>query len=155
LLLERSVPQAGLLTRRALSAQERRDALIGWEAAKGIGALDIGQTVVVHQGIVVAVEAAEGSDAAILRAGEVAGTLQRKSAGAGLVVVKLVKPQQDLRFDLPAVGPKTIQTMLVAGASALVLEAERAIMLEPDEVVRAAGAADMALEVVSKKEDLL
>jgi len=136
-LLERSVPSAGLLTRRALTAEERRSALIGWEAARLTGSLDIGQAVVVKDGVVVAIEAVEGTDRAIRRAGEL--------AGSGCVVVKVCKPQQDLRLDLPTIGCGTIESMRTAGASALVVEAGRTLLLEPDETVRAADGAKISI----------
>ena len=158
LLLEKSVPARGLLTRRGLTPAERQDARVGWEAAKAVGALDIGQTVVVYQGAVVAVEAIEGTDAAVLRAGQLGGTagkvLGREGRAAGLVVVKLVKPHQDVRFDLPAAGPGTIETMQQAGATALVLEAGRAVMLKPQETIAAANEAGIAVVALAGCEDL-
>ena len=153
-LLRNSVPCAGILTRRSLSGEERIDALVGFDVAKGIGALDIGQTVVAYQKAVVAVEAVEGTDAAISRAGELGGTSGGCRPEAGLVVIKLVKPQQDVRFDLPAAGPDTIAVMQRAGASALVLEAGRAVILDPQATVRAANQAGIAIVVVRSKEDL-
>lgn len=133
------VPQAGQLTSRALSPSELADARIGWQAAKAIGQAEIGQTVVVCREMVVAVEAIEGTDATIKRAGEI--------AGKGCVVVKVSKPQQDLRLDLPAVGEETIHVMQSVGASALVLEAGRAMILGPQAVVYAANQAGIAIAV--------
>ena len=109
-------------------------------------AVVLGQTVVVMQGIVTAVEAVEGTDAAIRRAGEI--------AGEGAVVVKLAKPGQDLRLDLPTIGVTTIETMREAGARALVLEAGRTLLLEPESVVRAANAAGIAIRVFGSAEQL-
>ena len=153
-LLEKSVPSAGALTLRTLSSEERADARCGWEAAKGIGALDIGQTVVVHQGIVLAVEAVEGTDAAILRAGELAETASRRKIGKGCVIVKLAKPQQDLRFDLPAVGVQTLDMMERAGATALVLEAGKALILDVEEFIRRANQQKLAVVAAIGPEDL-
>ena len=145
-LLERSVPAGGLLTRRALTAEERRSALIGWEAARLTGSLDIGQAVIVKDGVVVAIEAVEGTDRAIRRAGEL--------AGAGCVVVKVCKPQQDLRLDLPTIGCGTIESMRTAGASALVVEAGRTLLLEPDETVRAADGAKISIFAAADEDAL-
>lgn len=138
-LLDKSVPSAGRLTRAGLSVQQVKNALIGWEAAERIGSLDIGQTVVVNQGVVVAVEAVEGTDATILRAGEL--------SGGGAVVVKVCKPQQDTRLDLPTIGLQTITCMQQAKAGALVLQAHRAIVLEPQLLAQAANSAGIAIEV--------
>ena len=154
LLLEKSVPGAGLLTRRKLSSSESASARCAWDAAKGIGALDIGQTVVAHQGVIVAVEAIEGTDAAVARAGELAGTSKGVKPGDGCVVVKLAKPQQDLRFDLPAVGRETIEVMQRAGATALLLEAGKAIILDAQEFVRRADAAGIAVAVASSPDEI-
>jgi len=156
-LLERSVPGRGTMTRRPLSEMEARDARLGWEAAKAIGALDIGQTVVVFQGTVIAVEAVEGTDAAIARAGALTGTdcgSAESRRGCGLVVVKVLKPGQDTRFDLPAAGPDTIAAMQRAGATALVLEAGKCVMLNPQETVEAADAGGVALCAAAGVEDL-
>lgn len=136
-LLTSSTPRVGSLTRRGLTAQERKDAEVGWLAAKRIGAVDIGQTVVAAQGVVVAVEAVEGTDAAIRRAG--------RFGGRGGVVVKVAKPQQDLRLDLPAVGRNTISSMVDAGLTALILEAGKAVILFPHEVVAMAEKAGIAI----------
>lgn len=140
-LLDRALPPAGALTARELTAEERRDAALGWEAAKAIGALDIGQTVVVAGGLVVAVEAVEGTDRAIERAYGL--------AGKGLVVVKVAKPQQDVRLDLPTIGVNTIEVLARSGVTALVIEAERTIVLDPDGVARAADRAGIAVVAVA------
>lgn len=137
-LLDEVLPKVGALTKRSLSADERRNALIGWEVAKSVGALDIGQTVITAGGLVVAVEAVEGTDRAIERAHEL--------AGENLVVVKVSKPQQDARLDLPTIGPKSIEVMARCGVSALVIEAGKTIVLDPDRVVREADRADIAIE---------
>lgn len=139
-LLDKCVPSCGLLTSRDLTEMERKNAAIGVQAVRLIGQLDIGQCVVVNQEVVVAVEAVEGTDATILRAGEL--------SGKGSVVVKLAKPQQDLRFDLPAIGPQTIQNMQLAGATALVLGHRQTLMLEAPRVLELAQSANIAIRVI-------
>ncbi len=139
LFLKECVPSKGTLTKRSLSEAELENAKIGWEAAKLIGACDIGQTVVVANKTVVAVETIEGTDETISRAG--------KLTGGGLVVVKVAKPQQDLRFDLPTIGEKTIQSLKSAKATALVVEEGKTMILEPEKVVALADEAKIAIEV--------
>ncbi len=141
-LLGHALPPLGPMTARDLTAEERRDAAIGWEAAKAVGSLDIGQTVVVAGGLVVAVEAVEGTDRAIERA--------HGLAGAGLVVVKVSKPQQDARLDLPTIGVHTIEVLSRCGATALVVEAEKTIVLDPDGVARAANRHGIAVVAASR-----
>ncbi len=131
----------GPLGKRKLSAEQRADAEAGLQAARALGALDLGQTVVVKRGVVLAVEAAEGTDACIARGGELA-----RGGGAGPVVVKVQKPDQDTRFDVPAVGPRTIEALRAAGCSALVLEAGRALVLDRAQLVAAADTAGIAVE---------
>jgi UDP-2,3-diacylglucosamine hydrolase len=118
----------GILTRRKPSAAELRDIEIGWHLAREMGRLDVGQSVMVRERAVLAVEAVEGTDQAIARAGE----LCRRG---GFVVVKVAKPQQDKRFDVPTVGTQTIETMYAAGATALAIEAGRTILLDEAETV--------------------
>jgi len=139
-LLPECVPNEGLLTSRDLNADEYDDAELGWETAKLIGKAEIGQTVVVSAGMVVAVEAIEGTDAAIKRAGEL-------SQGKGGVVVKVSKPQQDLRLDLPTVGVDTIKAIKNAGLSALILEAKRSIILEPMKTISLANEFSISIRV--------
>lgn len=146
-LLSESVVRAGSLTKRQLSEEEVSDALIGWEAAKTMGRLDIGQTVVVAQGLIVAVEAVEGTDATIRRAGQL--------VKGGGVVVKVLKPQQDQRIDLPTVGPNTIHILKEAKIDALVLEADRTIMLQPTEVVALANRAGIAIRAIHSPDELM
>jgi DUF1009 family protein len=148
--LTESVVQAGEYSGRSLSPQEVEDALIGWEAAKTLGQLDIGQSVVVSDGSVVAVEGIDGTDATIARAGRLLEGSRSKSR----VVVKLPKPQQDRRLDLPAVGPGTIDAMRQAGCSALVLEEEGALLLEPTRVSRNAREAGIAVVVFESVREL-
>ena len=127
----------GSLTKREPTKKEWEDIRYGWEVAHHIGSLDIGQCVVVKDSVVVAVEAVEGTDGAIRRGGEL--------AQEGVIVVKRCKPQQDLRFDLPAVGPKTIEVMVSVKASALALEAGRSVLLDREETIRKAERAGIAI----------
>lgn len=129
---------AGYLTVRRPAKREVRDVDFGWPLAKEIGRLDIGQSIVVKDRTVLAVEAIEGTDEAILRAG-------RLGRGKGLVVIKVSKPQQDLRFDVPAVGPQTITTMKEAGASLLALEAGKTLLLEKEALLEEANKAGICV----------
>ena len=131
----------GALGKRGLNDAQRADAQVGIAAARAIGALDLGQTVVVKRGVVLAVEAVEGTDACIARGG-----LLARGGGHGPVVVKTRKPQQDERFDLPAVGPQTIAALVQAGCSALALEAGRTLVLDRLELAAAADQAGIAVE---------
>ena len=112
----------GPLTRRVPGKKEWEDIRYGWEVAGEVGRLDIGQCVVIKERVVVAVEAAEGTDETIRRGGAL--------AREGAVVIKRSKPQQDLRFDLPAVGPTTVETMASVKASVLAVEAGRSVLLD-------------------------
>jgi UDP-2,3-diacylglucosamine hydrolase len=129
--------EEGSLTKRRPTKKEWADVRYGWEIAETIGRLDIGQCVVVKDRVIVAVEAVEGTDKAIRRGGEL--------AGKGTVVVKRCKPQQDLRFDLPAVGPRTIETMKSACASVLAVEAGKSVLLDRQEMIRQADRAGIAV----------
>lgn len=137
----------GLLTVRRLSSSEANDARIGWETAKALGAVDVGQTVIAFDGTVVAVEAIEGTDAVIARAGELA----HKSGG---VVVKVSKPTQDTRIDLPTVGPHTIDNMKKAGQTALILEAHKSVLLDEDEVISRANRAGISIVMPLSSDDI-
>lgn len=140
-LLPELLAPRGPLGRLALDDGQREDAKAGLEAARALGALDLGQTVVVKRGVVLAVEAVEGTDACIRRGGQLA-----RGAGPGPVVVKAVKPGQDTRFDQPAVGPGTVAVLREAGCSALAVEAGGTVVLDRAELVRAADAAGIAVE---------
>jgi len=129
--------EEGSLTERSPSKKEWEDIRYGWEVAQDIGRLDIGQCVVVKDRVVVAVEAVEGTDEAIRRGGVL--------AGEGAVVVKRSKPQQDLRFDLPAVGPATVEAMASVKATVLALEVDRSVLLDRDETLRKAERAGIAI----------
>lgn len=117
--------ESGILSQRSPSKKEDEDIRYGWTILKALGPLDIGQCVVIKDRVVVAVEAVEGTDEAILRGG--------KLAGNGAVVVKRTKPQQDIRFDLPAVGPRTLDHMASVGATVLAVEAGRTVLLDREE----------------------
>jgi UDP-2,3-diacylglucosamine hydrolase len=134
------LPAAGPITRRSMKTRERSDVEFGLRVAKAVGGFEIGQTVVVKNGLVLAVEAVEGTDAAIRRGGQL--------SRGGAVVVKVSKPGQDLRFDVPAVGPETIRLMAEVGATVLALEAGRTILLEREELVAAAERAGIAVVAV-------
>jgi len=128
---------AGLLTRRAPSEQEQRDITLGREVARQIAGLRIGQTVVLKNGTVVAVESVEGTDAAIRRGGQL--------ARGGVVVVKVARADQDLRFDLPTIGPETLAALRDAGATALALDAGRTLVLDRERFVSGADALSLAV----------
>jgi hypothetical protein len=130
---------AGRLTRRGPTAREQQDIAFGREIARQIAALRIGQTVVLKHGTVLAVESAEGTDAAIRRGGEL--------GRGGVVVVKVSRPDQDLRFDLPTIGPETLSALRQASATALALDAGRTLLLDRDRFV--AGADELDLAVVA------
>ncbi len=122
---------------RPLTENEREDIRWGWRLAKQIGALDIGQCVVVRDGILLAVEAIEGTDATIRRG----GALAEESA----VVIKCLKPHQDIRLDLPTVGPKTLETMIEVKASTLAIEAGATLVLEKESFLKLAREAGIAV----------
>lgn len=127
----------GLLTKRPLTGNEEQDAEFGWSLAKEIGRLDIGQCVVVKDRTVLAVESIEGTDETIRRGG--------RHGGKGAVVVKVRKPQQDVRFDLPTVGPTTIEVMAEVGATVLVLEAGGSILLDKGLILEKARTAGISV----------
>jgi len=116
------------LTRRGPNASEWKDICFGWKLAKEMGRLDVGQSVCVRGQAALAVEAIEGTDECIRRAGSL-------SQAKGFVVVKVAKPQQDMRFDVPTFGLLTLQTMYESGARALAIEAERTIFIDRQDVV--------------------
>jgi len=127
----------GTVTARAPTAVEASDIEVGVRAARALAALDIGQTVVVKRRVVVAVEALEGTDAAIQRA--------HALAGAGLVVVKTAAPSQDRRFDLPVIGLETIATLVRSEVSCLAVEAHATLLLDRDALLANANAAGLCL----------
>ena len=128
----------GQLTSRAPTAPEWLDIDFGWTLAREMGRLDVGQSVMIRKRACLAVEAIEGTDRCIERAGELCGR-------AGFVVVKVAKPDQDMRFDVPTVGPDTIETMRKAGATALAIEAGRTIIIDEPETLALADKYRMAV----------
>ncbi|MDX9834468.1 MAG: UDP-2,3-diacylglucosamine diphosphatase LpxI [Desulfobulbus sp.] len=133
----------GLLTRKKPTSGQMEDIRFGWSIARAVGRLDIGQCVVVRDRSVLAVEAIEGTDAAIQRGGEL--------AGSGAVVVKLKKPDQDFRFDLPATGEKTIATLAAVKGAVLAVEAGQSLLFDQAAMVRAADKAGIV--VIGLRED--
>lgn len=141
-LLPDLVPQPGVLTQAAPDDKQWQDLRLGAEVAKEIGRWDIGQSVVVKHGTVFAVEGPEGTNATIRRAGEL--------GGPGLVIVKVSKPHQDLRFDVPTVGPETIQEMRAVEARVLAVEAETTLIVDRAAVVRQADAAGLCVVAIAR-----
>ena len=133
----------GQLTERGPTPWQWKDIQFGWKVAKQMGALDIGQTVVVKDQAVLAVEAIEGTDACIRRAGQLC-------PAGGFTVVKVAKPQQDMRFDVPTIGLGTLESIHCAGGAVLAVEAHRTILVEHDQFLRQANLAHVA--VVSVEE---
>ena len=133
------LPATGVLTRRAPDDAEAADIAYGRRIAHQIAGLDLGQTVVVRDRACVAVEAMEGTDETIERAARIAG-------GQKLVVVKVSKPRQDMRFDVPVVGGKTIEVMRRANATALAIDAGRTLLFDRDALIRAADEANIAMQ---------
>jgi DUF1009 family protein len=136
-LLRPLLAPAGVLTRRPPSDDEQKDFEFGYRMADAVAGLDIGQTIAVKAQAVVAVEAMEGTDEVIARAGRL--------AGQGAVIVKVAKPRQDMRFDVPVIGVATIKAMQSAGASALSIDAEKTLVLDGGAVMAAADAAGISI----------
>ncbi|MGH9346577.1 MAG: LpxI family protein [Vicinamibacterales bacterium] len=136
-LLQPLLARPGVLTRRAPTDEERKDFEFGYRMADAIAGLDIGQTIAVKHQAVVAVEAMEGTDEVIARAGHL--------AGPGVRVVKVAKPDQDMRFDVPVIGLATIQAMRIAGAAALSIDAGRTLILDGDAVFASANEANIVI----------
>lgn len=133
------LPQPGVVTKRQPNPQELADMDFGLSMARAIGGLDIGQTVVVKDRAVLAVEAIEGTDACILRGGQL--------GRGGVTVAKSAKPSQDMRFDVPAVGPDTLHSMIAAGATALVMEAGKTLLVNRNRVIELADANNITIVV--------
>ena len=125
------------MTKKKITSDQKSDIEFGFKLAKEMAGLDIGQTVCVKNKAVIAIEAMEGTDSCIRRAGEM--------ARGKFTVVKVSKPKQDPRFDVPVVGPRTIQTMVKAKASCLVIEAEKTIILEPEKFLQIANSAKICV----------
>jgi DUF1009 family protein len=157
-LLEPLLAKTGVLSKRAPNAQERKNIEYGRAVGRRLAEYDVGQTVVIAEVACVAVEAMEGTDATIERAGELmrslgfdADMVESESGGEAstlsraLTVVKVAKPRQDLRFDVPVIGVKTIQTMVGAGASCLAVDAGRCLLLDGEAIIGEADAAGIAV----------
>lgn len=150
--LEPLLAKPGVLTRRAPTGDERANLDYGRKVALHLAEYDIGQTVVIAGAACVAVEAMEGTDATILRAGELMRSQIEAGDGAqastlsrALTVVKVAKPNQDMRFDVPIIGLKTIATMRHAGATCLAVDAGKCLLLDGDQITHAADAADITI----------
>ena len=146
-LLEPMLAPAGVQTRRAPTDTEQTNITYGRAVAHHVARFDIGQTVVIAEAACIAIEAMEGTDEAILRAGALMQSLHGEAStlSRALTVVKVAKPNQDMRFDVPVVGMHTIETMQRAGASCLALDANRCLMLDREKMIAAADAAGIAI----------
>ena len=147
LLLEPLLAKPGVLTQRRPSEQEKKNIEYGRTVARHLAQYDIGQTVVVAETACIAVEAMEGTDATIERAGQIMRSLDENAStlSRALTVVKIAKPGQDMRFDVPVIGAKTIEIMRHAGASCLALDAGKCLLFDGDAIVEAANAAAIAV----------
>ncbi len=145
-LLEPLLVKPGVLTKREPTEQERKNIEYGRTVARQLAQHDIGQTVVIAESACVAVEAMEGTDATIERAGQIMRSLHGDAStlSRALTVVKIAKPNQDMRFDVPVVGLKTIEVMQAAGATCLAVDAGKCLLLDGDAVARSADAASIA-----------
>ena len=149
--LEPLLARPGVLTTRPPDEEEQKDIVYGRTVAKAIAAYDLGQTVVVAAQACVAVEAMEGTDATIARAGDLFRTLdmvpqaEASTLRRSLTIVKVAKPNQDMRFDVPVIGLATIQTMQAAGATCLAIEAGRTLMFDPAAILAAANLAGIVI----------
>lgn len=146
-LLEPLLARAGVLTRRAPSETQRTDIEYGRRVGRHLSEYDIGQTVVIAGAACVAVEAMEGTDATILRAAEIMRAIEGDAStlSRNLTVVKVAKPRQDMRFDVPVVGVKTIATMREAGATCLAVDAGKCLLMDGERVIEAADAAGICV----------
>jgi len=146
-LLEPLLVKTGALTPRGPTEQERKNVEYGRAIARQLAQHDIGQTVVIAESACVAVEAMEGTDATIERAGEIMRSLHGEASTLSrtLTVVKIAKPNQDMRFDVPVIGVKTIEVMQAAGASCLALDAGKCLLLDGDKIVDTANAVGIAI----------
>jgi DUF1009 family protein len=146
-LLEPLLVKSGVLTKRAPSEAEGKNIEYGRAVARNLAQHDIGQTVVIAESACVAVEAMEGTDAAIERAGQIMRSLHGDAStlSRGLTVVKIAKPNQDMRFDVPVIGLKTIEVMHAAGATCLALDAGKCLLLDGEKIMKAADGYGIAL----------
>ena len=145
--LEPLLAKAGVMTRRAPTQAEDSDIAYGQTVARGVAGFDLGQTVVIAAGACVAVEAMEGTDATILRAGELFRAMADEASllSRSLTVVKVAKPNQDMRFDVPVVGVATVEAMLAAGATCLALESGRTLVFDLEKLVKMADEAGISI----------
>jgi UDP-2,3-diacylglucosamine hydrolase len=146
-LLEPLLAKPGVLTSRRPTNQENENIAYGRGVARQLGRFDIGQTVVVAESACVAVEAMEGTDATIERAGTIMGSLADTAStlSRALTVIKVAKPNQDMRFDVPVIGVKTIEVMQKAGATCLAIDAGKCLLLEGSAILDAADAAGISI----------
>jgi DUF1009 family protein len=148
--LEPLLARPGVMTARLPTAEEEKDVAYGRTVALALAAWDIGQTVVIAGQACVAVEAMEGTDATIARAGAILGTLEANGKASTLqrqlTIVKVAKPRQDMRFDVPVIGPATIEAMRLAGATCLSIEAGRTLIFDLPAILEAAAAAGIAIK---------
>jgi UDP-2,3-diacylglucosamine hydrolase len=146
-LLEPLLVKSGVLAHRAPTEEERRNIDYGRAVAASLAQHDIGQTVVIADAACVAVEAMEGTDATIERAGQIMSSLHGEAStlSRALTVVKIAKPNQDMRFDVPVVGVKTIEVMQAVGATCLALDAGKCLLLDGEKILHAANAAGIAV----------
>jgi len=146
-LLEPLLAKPGVLTKRAPSEQEKKNIAYGRIVARNLAEYDIGQSVVIAETACVAVEAMEGTDETIERAGKIMASLESDSStlSRALTVVKMAKPNQDMRFDVPVIGVRTIEVMQKAGANCLALDAGKCLLLDGDAIVSAADAAKIVI----------
>jgi UDP-2,3-diacylglucosamine hydrolase len=151
-LLEPLLAKSGVLSKRAPSEQERKNIEYGRSVARRLAEFDIGQTVVIAEAACVAVEAMEGTDATIERAGQIMKSVEAggeaSTLSRALTVVKMAKPQQDMRFDVPVIGVRTIQSMARAGATCLAIDAGRCLLLDGASTTRAADEAGISVIAV-------
>ena len=144
LFMESTMPEAGQIGHIPPTPAQKEDIRLGLRVAKATSGLDIGQTVVIKEGTVLAVEAFEGTDATILRAGEL--------GGPGSVIVKVAKRGHDMRFDIPVIGERTFQSMKKSGAAVLAVEAKRSILLDRDALVKTADQRGLVFLAVDMDE---
>src|SRR6202162_5781486 len=146
-LLEPLLAKPGVLSQRAPSEQEKKNIDYGREVARHLAQYDIGQTVIVAETACVAVEAMEGTDAAIHRAGQLMASLESDAStlSRALTVIKIAKPNQDMRFDVPVIGVNTIEVMRNAGATCLAVDAGKCLLLDGNAIITAADAVGMAI----------
>ncbi len=145
--LEPLLAKSGVLTKRAPTEQEKKNITYGSDVARQLAQYDIGQTVIVAETACVAVEAMEGTDATIERAGQIMASLESgpSTLSRALTVIKIAKPNQDMRFDVPVIGVKTIEVMRKAGATCLALDAGKCLLLDGNAIITAADAAEIAV----------